>query len=198
MQCPKCGHNVPSSRDRCMYCGALVADQIPLDAEDASETGKDNVFVEKTGKGSGAVNLHVEQRVYQKLEDMPESLRQKAEEALREGGEKAFSEEKTVSYTFPGSKTSQVHGTLSLREVLNILAEIRKRFSNGEIDYATYRQIVIDIMKDYINPFDDQTKLDYILHEIKDSPVAIYFDEDMYKELQGYVISIVSGTHRAE
>jgi len=181
-----------------MYCGALVADQIPLDRKDASETGKDNVFVEKAGKGSRAVTVHVDQRVYEKLEDMPESLRQKAEEALREGGKKVFVEEKTVSYTFPGSKSSQVHGTLSLREVLNILPGIRKRFSNGEIDYGTYRQIAIGIMKDYINSFDDQTKLDYMLREIKDSPVAIYLDEDMYKELQGYVISIVSGTHRAE
>jgi hypothetical protein len=59
MQCPRCGHNVAGNRESCMYCGAFVADQIPLDAKDSSNTGEDNVFVEKDGKGSIAVNVSV-------------------------------------------------------------------------------------------------------------------------------------------
>ena len=34
--------------------------------------------------------------------------------------------------------------------------------------------------------------MNYILNDIKESPEADFLDEDMYKELRGYVISLVS------
>jgi len=196
MQCPRCGHNVAGNRERCMYCGAFVEDQIPLDAKDSSKTGKDNVFVEKDGKGSIAVNVNVDQKVYEKLEDIPESLQQKVEEVLREGGTKGFVEEKTVSYTSPESESSPPFSPKPVEKILDTLAQIRHRLNDRQIDYGIYRSMVIGVMKDFIDSFHDDLKLNYVINQIKDSPFAPYIDDEIYNELTKCFISKVSGTNK--
>jgi len=191
MQCPRCAHNVAGNRESCMYCGAFVADQIPLDAKDSSKTGKGKVFVEKDGKGSIAVNVNVDQKVYEKLEDIPESLQQKVEEVLREGGTKGFVEEKTVSYTSPESKSSPPFSTKPVEKILDTLAQIRHRLNDRQIDYGIYRAMVIGVMKDFIDSFHDDLKLNYVVNQIKDSPFAPYIDDEIYNELTKYFISKV-------
>ena len=49
-----------------MYCGAFVADQIPLDAKDSSMSGKDKAYFNKDGKGNIAVD--VDYKVYENLD----------------------------------------------------------------------------------------------------------------------------------
>jgi len=192
MQCPKCGHNVSGNRERCMYCGAFVADQITLDEKDSLKTVKDNVFVEKDGKGSMTVN--VDQKVYEKLEDIPESLRHKVEEAIREGGTKNFIEEKTFSTTSPESETSASFGTKPIENALDALTKISNLLDDGQIKQPIYRKMAIGIMKDFINSFDDDFKLNFVINQIKDSPFAPYIDDEIYNELTKYFISKVSET----
>ena len=194
MQCPRCGHNVAGNRESCMYCGAFVADQIPLDAKDSSNTGEDNVFVEKDGKGSIAVNVSVDQKVYEKLEDTPESLRQKVEEVLRQGEEKGFVEEKTDSYTFPESESNPQFATKPVEKILDTLAQIRHQHNDRRINYSIYRSMVIGVMKDFIDSFHNDLKLNYVINQIKDSPFAPYIDDEIYNELTKYFISKVSET----
>lgn len=196
MQCPRCGHNVAGNRERCMYCGAFVADQIPLDPKDSSKTGKDNVFVEKDGKGSMTVKVNVDQKVYEKPEDIPESLRHKVEEAIREGGKKHFVEEKTFSATLPESESSATFGTKPIENILDTLAQIRHRHNDRQIDHGIYRTMVIGVMKDFIDSFHDDLKLNYVINQIKDSPFAPYIDDEIYNELTKYFISTVSGTDK--
>ena len=194
MQCPKCGHNIADNRERCMYCGVFVTDQITLDAKDSSKTVKDNVFVEKDGKGSITVN--VDQKVYEKLEDNPESLRHKVEEAIREGGMKHFIEEKTFSTTLPESESSATFGTNPIENALDALTKISNLLDDGQIKHPIYRRMAIGIIKDFINSFDDDFKLNFVINQIKDSPFAPYIDNEIYNELTKYLISTVSGKNK--
>jgi hypothetical protein len=171
-----------------MYCGAFVADQTPLAEKDASKKGKDNIFVEKDRKSSIAVNINVDQKVYEKLEDIPEYLRQKAEEALREDGKKHFVEYKTFSTTSPESGSSAP----PLEKILDILTHMKHRLNDGQVDHGIYRTMVIGVMKDFINSLPGDLRLNYVINEIKDSPFAPHIDDEIHNELMKYFISVAS------
>lgn len=186
MQCPKCGHSVLGYRERCMYCGTFVTDQIAPVAKKSSNTVNDNVHVKNDGKGS--ITVSVDKKIYKKLEDIPESLRHKVEEAIKEGGMKHFIEEKTFTKNLPEFESNAIFGTKPLDNTLDALAKINNLLDGGQIKQPIYRKMAIGIIKDFINSFDDDLKLSFVINQIKDSPFASYIDDEIYNELTQYFI----------
>jgi hypothetical protein len=176
-----------------MYCGALVANQIPLAEKDASGQRKGTVVVEKDGKGSIALNINTGQKVYKLLEDIPEPLRRMVEEALREDGKNIFVKETIVSDTPAEAEPSQL-GPEAIEQTLKNLARVRSLFDDGHITYDIYNRTVIGVMRDVINALHDDLKLNYVINEMKHSPFAPYIDDDIYNALTKYFVSVVSGT----
>ena len=68
MQCPKCGHNVPDEKSKCIYCGAVLGDVDSLDPEDMSKKNGKTLFSDY-----GA-----------------DRLGKQAEETIEQGGEGTF------------------------------------------------------------------------------------------------------------
>jgi len=91
MQCPKCNHHVPEVQARCMYCGAVlrkVASPTNSDTlgSGASEKNSVTLFPDEADKYQTSFEIREESRVYDSLEDLPESLREKVKEAMKQGG----------------------------------------------------------------------------------------------------------------
>lgn len=93
MECPGCSRKVPISRERCLYCGTPVRhDLVPGHQE-------------KKGKGPSAAREREDRivaasettggnRIYFSLDHLPDPLRKKVEQALRDEGSESAGKEK--------------------------------------------------------------------------------------------------------
>jgi hypothetical protein len=83
MECLKCGHRIPDKSDKCLYCGAWTGGEVPPDP--GTEPSQHVTSPEKTADHFPGISPTKEERKYQKLEDLPESLRAKVEDILKKG-----------------------------------------------------------------------------------------------------------------
>ena len=95
----------------------------------------------------------------------------------------------------PTSSREEQIGDIVL-ETLDAVAQMRNLLNGGQIEYETYKATVISIMKDFIDSFPEDRKLNYVVNEIKDSPFAPFVDDEIHHALIKYVLSSVAGTHK--
>ena len=196
MKCPKCGHDVPSTRGRCLYCGASLGNQTAGDAKQASVPWGKTVVVEKDGKRGLGISINIGKRVHEELKDIPESLRRGMEELLSEGGKNHFAVEETVVSTLAASEPAVPFATKPIEQTLDVVAQMKKLLNGGQIEYQTYTTTVIGIMKDFIDSFPEDRKLNYVVNEIKDSPFAPFVDDQIHNDLIKYFVSRAAGSNK--
>ena len=85
MQCPDCGRNVQAGRQRCLYCGATVPKASEVVEGEATAVSVATMIHQEGEKAGAAFDTGGEEEVYFRLNDLPETLRQKVEEALTRG-----------------------------------------------------------------------------------------------------------------
>lgn len=81
---------------------------------------------------------------------------------------------------------------MSLERALTLLAGIRDSFNNSQIKSAEYDKLVLDILKDYISPMDDKTKINFAADGIRDSVLHEYINENIHNDLKSYVIEYMA------
>ena len=190
MQCPQCQRKAPPQRDRCLYCGADLR-QNGAKGQGAVSTQRD-ANPQSDGHTTVAVEEKTDQTAIERLAGLPEPLRQKALEALKEKGGNDKWDEQTVTQTHVDLQTGSLLTPVSLEESLYALARIKGQFDTDLIDYDLYRQMVIETIKSYLEGLDRKTKLTYVANDMKSTEVFSYLDEDMHRELLKYALTEAS------
>ena len=85
MRCPGCGRNIQAGRERCLYCGAGAPKDSDAVESDATAMSGATAIRQKGEKVGAVFGAGEREEVYFRLNDLPETLRQKVEEALTRG-----------------------------------------------------------------------------------------------------------------
>jgi len=119
MECPKCGHRILDSVDKCLYCGARTKGDAPSSPKpEASQSGTS--LLPKTGENSQGIQAAREGINFKKLEELPESLRAKVVEMLQKG-EGQNTEIKDFFCSFPES----LDGTSPRKKKMGFLSALK-------------------------------------------------------------------------
>ncbi|MFH1123227.1 MAG: hypothetical protein V1758_06145 [Pseudomonadota bacterium] len=112
MQCPACSRHLPAGKERCLYCGATVAGDIPTTEGDPKIFEGGTMLRQRSEKATVASRSSGKEDVYFKLNDLPEALRQRVEEALARGKGKTGVDEWTSSVPEPPSERERLFSTV--------------------------------------------------------------------------------------
>ena len=102
MRCPKCGHNVPNAKGKCNYCGAITGTAESIDIPGMRE---DTSFSERVSKSALTYPIADTAQIYGNLNDVPNNLQRKFEEAIEEG--RGEEREKDILLQFGLTKTKR-------------------------------------------------------------------------------------------
>lgn len=179
MQCPKCGRKVAGKRETCMYCGAFLIDK-PSTLQNIHVVNDHNVYI----------STDEQQEV--KLENLPEKLRHKVEEAVRKGDHAGtVIEERSIVRPASGGQLGE-HAAISLKKTLRLLSQMQDSFHKGKIEISIYERMATDIVKDYISSLDDSIKVNFVANGITDSELLVYLTDEMLNNIRAFVISSVA------
>ncbi|MDY6853980.1 MAG: hypothetical protein SWO11_04620 [Thermodesulfobacteriota bacterium] len=117
MECPKCGHNVPTAKDKCMYCGFSRKKSPFADVKETTKTSKSAILIKSDENGRFSFTANVKEKVYKDLEDIPKSLRATVQEALRKGEKNISFEQRVDTYTSPLKDTHQPQSSKEIRDI---------------------------------------------------------------------------------
>jgi hypothetical protein len=102
MRCPKCGHNVPNAKGKCNYCAAVTGTAESMDIPGMRE---DRSFSENVSKSVLAYSVTDVAQIYGNLNNVPDNLRRKFEEAMGKG--RGEEREKDILLQFGLAKTKR-------------------------------------------------------------------------------------------
>ena len=194
MHCPQCRRIAPPQRNRCLYCGADLQKNdakgadVKLTKRDAAPYTNSHATILIEEKSDATAIEH--------LAGLPEPMRQKALEVLREKGQALKVDEPTVAQASVDSEAGYLRVPGTLEESLKVLKRIKGQFDTDRIDYDVYRQVVIETVKGYLESLDRKTRLTYMANDVKDSEVFSYLDEDMHRALLKYAVTTASETDK--
>ena len=112
MRCPACGRDIPADRKRCLYCGARAAEDSPKTEGDAKTMNGVTVLRQKVERTIVSTAGGGKEEVYFSLDELPESLRQKVEEALGRGKGKGVAQQGPSSAPGPKLKGDKTLGAV--------------------------------------------------------------------------------------
>ena len=84
MECPKCRHKVLETSGKCLYCGARLGEAVPPTSD--LESPGHVALPENSADQLTGVRVKVKEYECEKLEDLPPSVRKRAEAMLKKGG----------------------------------------------------------------------------------------------------------------
>jgi len=119
MECPKCKHKIPDKADKCLYCGSWTKGKVLCRTK--TEPSQSVPPSREGGQSFWGAQVTKEEIKYEKLEELPESLRAKVEEMLKRGETQSV-EIKNSAYSFPPLRDrTSPNKKMSLRSAFKIL-----------------------------------------------------------------------------
>ena len=177
MECPKCGRQISAKKEKCMYCGASASGRSP------------STINHKVSKNGNMIISDVHDEA-ETLQDLPDQVRSKIEDALREGkNEVLIKEESPIVH----DAEQEVPVVASLERVLTLLSKMKDTLEDGKIDSSAYDRMALDMIRDYISTLPEDLRLNFVVHEITQSELFGYINEDILRDLRAFVLS--SKTH---
>lgn len=179
MECPKCKRNLSVKRSTCLYCGASL--------DGAFSNHKSRIDIQ-----DNTAVIVDEKPTKIDPTDLKESDLQKLTDAIREGEEAVLEKSQTQIEEISSAGKDDPTISLYLEKTLTVLEKMKESYKNRQIEYDIYKQMVVEMVKDYISTLDDNVKVHFVVNEISVSELAEYLDDGMLKELRAFVISSVS------
>jgi hypothetical protein len=160
-----------AGKKRCVYCGAAAqmaaGSEMPPVPDAQHQPSPQN-----------------DDSVYVRLDDLPEELRRRVEQALHsKKPEVAVTVEETVSTgpeMAPPDRPAIADG---IESVSKTLESMRQSFDADRIDYDEYREMVLRTLKQFLEGMEPKTALGFVLNELKTSTLDRYIDEAIYNTL---------------
>ncbi|MBN1663275.1 MAG: zinc ribbon domain-containing protein [Deltaproteobacteria bacterium] len=168
MQCPKCNHKISDQSKSCLYCGAPIGDE--------GAAPKTFAFADKNGLFIQTEQTSVEiDHKKINLEDLPEDMRLKLEEAMRQGkNEVVIEKTSTVSNSLD---------TMPLEKISSVLAKMKDLLDRGQMNHEVYEPMALSIIKDYLATLDDKAQLTFLDDKLPGIALHKYMTEGMFKKL---------------
>jgi hypothetical protein len=183
MQCPKCKHTISDASKTCLYCGVPIAnDAAPV--KTVAFADKNNLFIQ-TEKTKTEI-MHNGRNV--KLEDLPQDIRQKVEEALRQGKQEAIIEKTSTVSNSLDAVTSKAD-IMPLEKITSVLARMKDSLDCGQMKPEVYEPMALSIIRDYLATLDDKAQLTFLDNTLPGIELHKYMTERMFTKLRPLVIS---------
>lgn len=178
MQCPKCNHKISDSSKSCLYCGApITSDAAP--AKTVAFADKNSLFIQTEITHNGK-NV--------KLEDLPQDIRQKVEEALRQGKKEAIIEKTSTVSNSLDAVTSKAD-IMPLEKITSVLAKMKDSLDRGQMTPEVYEPMALSVIRDYLAGLDDKAQLTFLDNTLDGIELHKYMTEEMFKKLRPMVIN---------
>ena len=179
MQCSKCGRESSDKRKICIYCGAPQAGQ--------ASTQNNHIVSKKSD-----IFISDENNSEVKLKHLPENVRHKIEDAVRNGtGEVVVKDERKIVQSSSISE-SEKRNALSMEKVITILSKMRDSLNRNLVDNNIYEKMATDIIQNYISSLSDNIRLNFVVNEIMGCELSEYLNDKMLKDLRAFVISSIT------
>ncbi len=81
---------------------------------------------------------------------------------------------------------------LSVDETYNVLLGMKTSFENGFSEYPVYRRMAADLLKQHLMSLTAEVRVRYTIHEIRETKLAEFIDEDMFSLLVYFAVSSVT------
>jgi hypothetical protein len=179
VECPKCKRNLSVKKSTCLYCGASLNGTFSNHKNRIDIKDKNAVIVD-------------EKRTKVELTDLKESDLQKIEDAIREGKNEVIEKSQTQIQEISSDWKDNTPIALSFEKILTVLDKMKESYNDGQIEYRNYKQMVVEMVKDYISTLDNNLKVNFVVNEISASELSEYLDDEILKDLRAFVISSVS------
>ena len=173
MECIKCGQPITTERKKCMYCGASAGTRSPSIID--HKVSKDGIMI--------ISGTHCEAET---LQDLPERVRSKIENTLRDGkNEVIIKEERTIVH----DEEQEVPVAASLKKVVTLLSKMKATLEGGTIGHREYNQMAVNIIKDYVSTLPEDIRLNFVMNDIKTSELSGYINNEALKDLRAFVLA---------
>jgi hypothetical protein len=179
VECPNCKRNLSVKKSTCLYCGASLEGAFSNHKSRIDIQGKDAVVVD-------------EKRTKVELTGLNPSDLQKIKDAIGEGKNAVIEKDQTQIQEFSSDWKDDTPIALSFEKLIAVIDKMKATYNDGQIEYSNYKQMVVEMVKDYISTLDNSVKIHFVVNEISASELAEYLDDEMLKDLRAFVISSVS------
>ena len=185
MKCPKCSRNSPDDKKACMYCGESLDDRtVPED--DPTVTDDNNIPVQS-------------EDIWKDIDEpetpaLPDTMELTHENIPHEDPEIETPHQDTMitNDSLDDDILIETLTELPLDRALNLLKGFKESFDRSQIKTAEYQKLVMEVIKDYISPMDDKTKINFVANDIKESELYKYLNDEIYKSLRTFVIEEIA------
>ena len=176
MKCPRCKRSLAAKKKTCIYCGALLNDRFSNHKTRIAINDNNSIIFN---------NEHTKVD----LKGLKETDWREVKDAIGKDENGIVLKQQTQIRT--DTSTQQIDKKLALpfEKILTVLDKIKKSHNDGHIEYAYYKQMVVDIVKDYLATLDENVKIHFIVNEIQDSELSDYLDDEILRDLTAFVIS---------
>lgn len=183
MQCPKCKHTISDQSKSCLYCGAPIASNV-TPVKTFAFADKNSVFIqtEKTQTEIMRDGKNV------KLEDLSQDIRQKVEEALRQGKKEVVLEKTSTVSNSLDAATSKAD-IMPLEKISSVLARMKDSLDSGQMKPEAYEPMALSVIGDYLATLDDKAQLTFLDNTLDGIELHKYMTEEMFKKLRPMVIN---------
>ena len=182
MKCSKCDRENSEERSTCMYCGESLT----------SEAQPDDRIAVSDGVGT---TLHQQEGEETKGEALPDTVELNVMDIPHNESLKDAEDEESIPKEIVSDDDDFIENQAEMTQerALSLLKGMKDSFDKGHLKDAEYDKLVLEIVKDYILPMDDKTKINFIANGIVNSEFYAYLNETIHKDLKTFVINYVAG-----